>query len=362
VSALAARTVGRAPVLAVAVLALVAGVWGGLARIGWALPVAPSLPGAHGPLMVVGFLGTLVGLERAVALGTAPAWIVPLASIGAAAAALVGRADVASWLALVAAAAAVLVALLLWSRQRTLHGAVMGLGALAWLGGAAAWATGAPLFRVTRAWEAFLVLTIVAERLELTRLMRPSRAGRAAFVVACGVYAAGLVGSFAAPAAGAPVRAVGTLALAAWLGLFDIARRTVRQRGLPRFVAVCLLSGYAWLAVSGALVLLHGDVAAGPLRDAALHALFVGFVLAMIFGHAPIVLPAVARLPMPFRPRFYAHLAVLHAGLALRVAGDLAGSGELRRWGALLNAVALAVFAASTAAAAAPVLRPRAAP
>ena len=33
---------------------------------------------------------------------------------------------------------------------------------------------------------------------------------------------------------------------------YDVARRTVRSSGLPRFMAGCLLAGYAWLVVAGA--------------------------------------------------------------------------------------------------------------
>ena len=53
-----------------------------------------------------------------------------------------------------------------------------------------------------------------------------------------------------------------------------------------RYVAVCLLAGYFWLAVGGALVALQ------VAYDAALHAIFVGFVFSMVFGHAPVILPA----------------------------------------------------------------------
>ena len=42
---------------------------------------------------------------------------------------------------------------------------------------------------------------------------------------------------------------VGMIALAAWLLRYDIALMTIRRSGLPRFVAACLLSGYAWLGV-----------------------------------------------------------------------------------------------------------------
>jgi hypothetical protein len=58
----------RYPILLVALVTLLAAIWAGLLRIGWVLPGAVDLAASHGPLMVSGFLGTLIGLERAVAL------------------------------------------------------------------------------------------------------------------------------------------------------------------------------------------------------------------------------------------------------------------------------------------------------
>ena len=63
------QTLLRFPVLAVGFLTLVLALWGGLARIGWELPVTSTLPLQHGPLMISGFLGILISLERAIALG-----------------------------------------------------------------------------------------------------------------------------------------------------------------------------------------------------------------------------------------------------------------------------------------------------
>jgi hypothetical protein len=84
--------------------------------------------------------------------------------------------------------------------------------------------------------------------------------------------------------------------------------------------------------------------------DTALHALLLGFVFAMVFGHAPIIFPAVLRVTAPHHPGFYAPL-LLHASLLLRLAGDAGGSFKLRRWGALLSAFALVAFIANTATA-----------
>jgi len=105
-----------------------------------------------------------------------------------------------------------------------------------------------------------------------------------------------------------------------------------------------------WMAKAGNdLVAGQRLLAAGGPYDAMLHALFLGFVFAMIFGHAPIILPAVLGITVGFRRGFYAHLVLLHATLALRVAGDLLGWTPGRRWGGVLNVAALLLFAASRA-------------
>ncbi|MFN3928718.1 MAG: hypothetical protein ACK4OK_03690, partial [Thermoflexus sp.] len=83
---------------------------------------------------------------------------------------------------------------------------------------------------------------------------------------------------------------------------------------------------------------------AGPLYDARLHAVLVGFVFSMIFGHALIIFPAVLRVNLPFSRALYLPLALLHLSLLLRLAGDLGGIFEVRRWGGLLNGVAILLF------------------
>ena len=341
----------RVPLLLPGMLALLAALWGGLLRLGWQLPAPPTpLAAFHGPLMVAGFLGTVIGMERAVALGRSWAYLVPLAS-GLGALALVAGSPGGSG-ALLTTAGSLGLALLfvaILRRQTAAFTVVMALGALAWLAAQLLWLAGWPGYRVAPWWAAFLVLTIAGERLELSRVAPVSGAARVAFLGAVALLLAGLGLGTADFDAG--IRTVGAafLALALWLARQDVARRTVRQPGLPRFVAACLLSGYAWLGVGGVLALVHGGVAAGGAYDAMLHALFLGFVFAMIFGHAPIILPAVLGVAVGFRRSFYAHLVLLHATLVLRVAGDLLGWLPGRRWGGLGNVAALVLFGLCTA-------------
>lgn len=340
-------------------LALLYGAAVGLVRLGWDIPL-PHVDqlGVHGPLMVCGFLGTVIGLERACALGRAWAFAAPvLTALGVVALLAVPGNAAGRWLVLGASAALCGVYTCALARQASLFTCVMGLGAVSWLAGNLLWLAGWPVFRVVWPWAGFPLLTIAGERLELTRFLKPTHFGRASFLAALAAALAGIAAASLVPQHGHRACGLALLALAAWLARYDVARRTLRQDGLARFVAVCLLTGYAWLAVAGGVLLVHAAELAGPAYDAALHALFLGFVFSMVFGHAPIIFPAVLGATMAFRKRFYAHLLLLHASLALRLAGGLdsawgdGGWGRARAWGGLLNAVAILLFLASTAGA-----------
>ena len=129
----------------------------------------------------------------------------------------------------------------------------------------------------------------------------------------------------------------------------DIAWRNIRHKlPLTRYIAWCLAFGFLWLGISGGLSLIFGAQVAGPRYDAVLHAVFVGFVISMIFGHAPIIFPAILGVPINFQPAFYIHLILLHVSLALRVIADYANMHTLRMWGGLLNEVAILLFIGMT--------------
>ncbi|MEO3785516.1 hypothetical protein ABGB12_19460 [Actinocorallia sp. B10E7] len=77
--------VRRLPALLGAGPALAAGVWGGPALLGLGVPLPrQAFAAQHGPLMALGFLGTLIALERAVALGRTWGYAAPaLGALGA---------------------------------------------------------------------------------------------------------------------------------------------------------------------------------------------------------------------------------------------------------------------------------------
>lgn len=337
----------RLPLVGLALLSLLAALWAALVRVGWGLPPLPvPIAGQHGPLMISGFLGTLIGVERAVALQRRWAYAAPLLSGLGAVALLIGlpAAIGRGLMALGSLALAVLFVYMFRARPMAYVG-TMGLGASMWLAGNVLWWFDWPIYRVAPWWAGFLVLTIAGERLDLARVLRPGRVDRAAFVVAVGVLTAGLFVSLVEYRFGLMLAGVGLMASGAWLLRNDVARRTIRQSGLTRFIAACLLPGYVWLLIGGGLWLIFGGSStAGFVYDAMLHSLFLGFVFSMIFGHAPLVLTAVAGIGLMYRPIFYIHLVLLQASLVVRIVGDLSSQVSLRMWGGLLNVAAVLWF------------------
>ncbi len=353
----------RAPLMLLAALALLAGLWVGLVRLGWGLPpLTPRLPSQHGPLMVSGFLGTLISLERAVALsqnqnGRRIYYLAPLlAGLGAVTLFFDLPTAVPRGLSTLGALGLVLIFVVIYRLQPTIDHGVMGVGALLWFIGNGLWLVGKPVYQIVPWWAGFLVLTIAGERLELARVLLHKKSARQAFVGITAVFLVGLLLSLLTFGAGMRLAGLGLVALGLWLLRYDIARRRVKAGGQARFTAIALLSGYGWLAVGGVLAVAYAGVSAGPYYDAILHSIFLGFVFAMIFAHAPIVFPAVLGVAMVYSARFYAPLVLLHASLLLRVGGDLAGWPQARLWGGLLNAAVILLFLASTVIS----LRPRA--
>jgi hypothetical protein len=346
------RPAARVPLLVLGMLSLVGGVLAGLARLDWNMPaVAANAAGWHGALMISAFLGTVISLERAVALGRGWAYR------GA------GRGGTSGGIGLLAAVPLSADANAHDPRRHDTAGrqsfkccdrqvahpspSSSPSARLCWLIGNAAWLAGGALTAAVSWWLAFLVLTIAGERLELTRFLpTPALAQRLFFAIVGGILA-GAALSLWQEDAGLALFSAGLLALAIWLLRYDIARRNAQQQGLVRFIALCLLSGYAWLVLAGLLGISGGFLPGHPWRDATLHAVGLGFVFSMIFGHAPIIFPAVVRVKIPYHPFFYLPLLVLHASLALRIFGGLGDAFPLRSEGGLLNAIALLLFIAT---------------
>ncbi|MDY6765389.1 MAG: hypothetical protein SV377_06890 [Halobacteria archaeon] len=339
------RAAGRYTLMVVAGVILITTLWGGLARLGF--PYSPVFPGAernHGILMVGGFLGTLIGLERATALRLRWPWLVPLGGASGGVLLLLDYPLFGGILITFAGATMTAVFFYIYYKQSVPHNALLALSAFCLFVGSALWTVGWPVHRLVYWWMGFLVLTITAERLELNRVLVLDRFKKFSLIGGSLLFLGGLILSLGFHAYGNALTGLALVGLASWLLLFDIARRTASLGGKRAFVARSLLFGYVWLALGGILLMLFPTASSGYTYDSILHAVFLGFVFSMIFGHALTILPAVVDLPVSYHPLMYVPLVLLHFSVAVRLSANYLGAPGLRLGGGVLNALAIITF------------------
>lgn len=325
-------------------VSLFSGLCGGLWRLGWVLPHGASLAQLHGPLMISGLFGTLISLERAIALGRPWAYLGPAAAGLGSLFLLAGLPAVAGAGAyLLASAVLALACLVILRQQPALFTGTMLFGALAWFAGNLLWLLGGAVSELVGWWLVFLILTIAGERLEMSRLLPRKAGSEALFVFGIGLLAVGARNGLTSDN-GAILFGFGLLATAVWLLRHDIARLTVRQGGQTRFFAVCMLLGYAWLGFAALALLLHAPAATAFGYDIALHAVLLGFVISMVFGHALIILPAVTQWRVVYTRLLYGPLALLHGAMLLRAVSGMADWALSRQISGLLAVLAIVSF------------------
>lgn len=329
-------------------IALIAGLDAALLQLGVAAPVSGErISSVHGMLMVLGFIGTVITLERAVALGRGWGFAAP-AAMGLGGIALISPLPltVAGGLFMVGTGVQAVIFIPLWQRRRDAAVLVQALGAASALGAAMLFTGGAAATSFLPWLVGYVVLLIAGERMELARLGRSNdRAEQAVLTAAVGLLAA-ITLQLLFPSWAAPVLGVMLLALVVALLRVDVAPKMLRSTGLPRFSAACLMAGYGWLAVAGGILVLAVDPLTGGAYDALVHAVMLGFTMSMIFAHAAVILPAVLRRPLPYHPVMYAPAVLLHVALAVRViGGDLREVRVVWQIGGIGNVLAVLAFA-----------------
>ena len=337
-----ARVVGwplpRALVSAIAPVAL-AGLYGGLSRLSLDLPAAAAASLFHGALVLHGVFGTLIPLERAVALRESWAYVAPLASLAGSVLLLLGLPAAGVALYGLGAFWFVAVSVRIVALQVAPFTIALLLGALSLAAGDALLVAGWAVSEIVALWLGFLVLTVAAERLELSRLLCRSPATVELFFLPAAAITLGA----AMGGAESALFGAGLAGMALWMLRFDIAIRTIRAHGQVRFFAAAMLSGHLWLFVAG-LAVLGGGWLVNP-YDITIHAIGVGFALSMVFGHVLIILPAVAGIRLAYSTWLYLPLSLLQIGVVLRVLGAASGMDEVRTGSAYLTLIALVAFA-----------------
>lgn len=352
-------------------IGLLMGLNGALLLLNLPAPIPTrSLAELHGALMLYGFLGTAITLERAVALQSdrkrSSLWAyaspalsglgVILALIGAFTGRLpAGRVlPAAAWMT--SMALLVIIYLRVWQRQQTIFVLIQGLGALAGFVGITLWGRGFDIPHIVPWWTAFIVLTIVGERLELARVVFASAAMQTRVLAEVLTYLVGLVATLFVPQFGYPLMGLALAALILDVGSHDIALRTIKTTGLAKFMAASMLAGYFWALVAAGIWIVRGPVYTGFAYDTSVHALTIGFALSMIMAHAPIIIPAVARRSVPYSPLMWLLLGSLQLGLLVRVlagARTTFGTDEAVvawQWGGAIDVYTVLAFVISTIA------------
>lgn len=330
-------------------LALLLGLDAALLLLGvWAPLSFARVAELHAPLMVFGFVGTFIVLERAVAARRGWGYSSPLL-LGLGSLILLSPLPDAVGKSMIGLGFLALLGVYVVIRRRSPAAAIdiQILGAVSGLAAVILWLSNAQISDMVPGMAVFLILTIAGERLELARISpqldaRAERLGLAASLLL--VVAAAIAPLW--PAAGYPLLGAALALLVVWLFRYDVATRLVNTTGLPRYMAVCLLAGYVWLLVPAGIWIVAGRVESGPGYDAALHAVFLGFVMSMIMAHAPVILPAVLRKPLPYRWFLYLPVALLHVSLGVRLlGGDAWGNVDALHWGGACNVIAVLMFA-----------------
>lgn len=340
------RTRGwRVALIALAGVSLLTGLNAGLLRLGvWAPVASERLSDLHGPVMVLGFMGTLISLERAQAMRHPVAYLGPaLFGVGSLSLIVGAPPALGKLLVLDGALAFLGLTVALWRRAPLGLVAAQSLAALFTVLFAGLWLVTelAPLLPLL---AAFLVITIAAERAELAQLTMGRRAVPTLLALG-GLMTAGAVLSLGLPDLGGRVVGLACLIIALWLLRDDVGRRLIRTDRLRRYNAAALLTGNIWLAVAGVVWLAVGQPASAGAYDAVIHATFLGFGMAMIMAHAPIIFPAVIGRPLPYGAAMWGPLLLLNVGMVLRLSGGLAGVPPLYRTGGMITVLAVLSFA-----------------
>ena len=339
----------RAWLMVGAGISLLAGLDGALLLLGvWSPVMSTRLSKWHGPLMVLGFVGTVICLERAVALGHRLAYLVPAMS-GFGVIVLLAPLPFDSaraGLALLTLAQLGLLTIYvpLWRRSHDDAVVIQGAGAFGAAGAAALLTTVAHVSQIVGWLACYMILTICGERLELSRL---TMARNRALSALCLAVVAALLVSVVSPAIGWRVLGVVLIGLAVWLCRHDVARGGLRRGGQAAYIGTLLMIGYLWLATAGIVCTIQRPPTSRNGYDAVVHSLFLGFTMGMILGHAPIILPAVLQVRLEWTTWFWLPAFLLEASLLVRIGiGDGLDRSAAVQAGGTVNVLSLLTLVA----------------
>lgn len=334
----------RIPFMLAAVLNLIAGIWAGLIRLGWNLPLTPVAV-HHGAIMVGGFLATLIALEKAIPLKRNIALVVPVISALSLLMAVPGYYHTGLYFLIAGSVGLFIIhASYLYLHPRDLSIVLMLVGAGSLIVG------NAMLIRTQFYpasfpwWMGFLLFTITAERIELSKFLPVSTIAKYLLLSFLALFLLGLLIPF--HGIGKYISAASMIGIAIWMLKYDIMRLGLKKTGLTRFSSIALLIANGWLIVNGILLMSMPDTAFS--YDILVHSFFIGYTFAMIFAHGPIILPGVLGIiSRPYHPILYASLFLVQGSLLLRMIADSLLNSEWRKMSGIITGAGILLYFAT---------------
>lgn len=327
------------------ILSLLAAIWAGWIRIGWTLPIT-NIAALHGALMVNSFLASLIFLERAVTFKNKLVLLLPLANALSGLAFAAAMTAVGQILFIIGSLGfAVMCCYFIYYHKELYYYVFLGAAICLTVGNIILFRTNFYPHAVNW-WIGFLLFTIVGERLELSKFLPLNKAKRILLMICL----ASILFAIVLPSAvyGNFILAIAMAATALWLLKYDMAKRSIKASGQHRYSGILLLAGFIWLLIMALLLFFYNHLTFG--YDAVLHSFFIGFVFSMIFSHAPIILPAVTKLPIKiYRPFLYYWFILLQLSLSVRIIADLVGDVLCRKIAGLANGIIILLFFSSIA-------------
>ena len=310
-------------------LSIVLGIVGGWIRLGWEIAM-PEASFQHGILMTGGFLGTLITLERTVSMPSNWWRIFPGIAGLSAVFLLSGERQFALTTLIIGNVGLLAVYIIQMAKHKDAYWYMLLAGATCWLLGNLMVFKVGLVAAATTWWIGFIFLTIVGERLELTRYLPVPKWAKGLLWILVVLLLVGIALPFHS-VYGQQLMGISTIGTALWLMKYDMARIGVRKQGFHRYVATGLLVGYGWLLVNGLVVFLIPNH--HLFYDIYLHTFFLGFAFSMIWAHAPIIFPAILKTThRPYHPILWVIWLLFQITLIGRTFFAFTENIHLRKW------------------------------
>lgn len=327
----------RIPFMLLALVNLLAGLAAGLVRMGYQF-LFNTLAPAHGAIMVGGFLGTLIALEKIIPLKNKFLLIIPLLSSGSLLLFFFGLSQEAVLCITTASFCLTGVFLYYFFRHRNIQYTLM-------LAGGICWSIGNVLLYSKNfypacfpMWLAFILFIIVGERIELMKFLPVTNRDRLILFVLVLIYIISTLFQF--HGTGNIIAGISLVGISTWLLKYDVIAVGISKSHLTKYVAIALMCGYTSLLVCGIfLIIIRESMLA---YDTIVHTFFLGFAFSMIFAHGPIILPGVLGIAVkPFHKIFYLFLFLLQVSWLIRAYADGALNFQLRQISGALSVIAI---------------------